>query len=417
MDSQERQTSVLVLMNSLENGGAQRNAVELADAVRRHGYRPTLMAWNLAHDSNTAMLDVAAQRGLQIEVRDRPPRTLAAANIVAEVARQHGCRLVHSYGWTMFTAFWGAARWGRMPLVSTIYEMHLYDGPPHRSSFVFGTEYQCELVKRHGPMHLLPPPVDTESDDPDLFAPRHEDGSVRIAIISRLAEEMKALGIEAAIKAMHRLPSNVELVITGDGSASARLREMGCEVNSALSRNAVRFTGNAIDARPFYAQADIVLGMGGSAARGLAFAKPLVALGDHGWSELFTPASAQRLSASSYWSREFEAQPQERLVAQLLPLIESQTYRRTLGSFGRSFIEKRQGLRTMAGRLAHVYGQALASHKKMHWYRDALSISAAKAQLRARTPLRPGPQASDGGDDRHSNAYAERLLHRCDDAT
>ena len=43
------------------------------------------------------------------------------------------------------------------------------------------------------------------------------------------------------------------------------------------------------DPRPAYAASDIVLGMGGSALRGLSFAKPLVMIGERGFARLFTP--------------------------------------------------------------------------------------------------------------------------------
>lgn len=369
---------VLVLLNSLEMGGAQKNAIEFADAIRRHGYLPTLMAWNLPDDTNKSMLEIASQRGLAVVVRDRPCRTLPAANVVAQVARQHRSRLVHSYGWTMFAAFWGPARWGRIPLVLTVYEMLVYSGPPYRSPLIFGTKYQSTLADRRGPTYLIPPPVDTHYDDPALFQPPPNDGVVRLAIIGRLAEEMKAGCVETAIRTLGRLPENVQLIVTGDGDAASRLRQLGEMVNKSLGREAVRFSGNAVDARPFYAQADVVLGMGGSAARGLAFGKPLVAINEHGWSEIFTPESAGKLSASSYWSNECVADPETRLQQQLLPLIDSESYRRRLGRFGREFICRNQELGLMASKLSRVYSSALTRHVRRDWYGDALSILASK---------------------------------------
>jgi len=378
-------TPILILLNSLEMGGSQKNAIEFADAVRPHGYQPTLMGWKLAHDSNTAMLDVASARGLEVVVRDRPKHTLPAAQVVDEVARQHGCKLVHSYGWTMFEAFWGPARWGRIPMVSTIYEMLVYPGPPFRSPMIFGTQYQhkAALERRAGDVHLIPPPVDTIHDDPALFPEPARDGIVRLAIISRLAEEMKARGVELAIRVLPQLPSNVRLIVTGDGDAAPRLRSLGESMNAQLGREAVQFNGNAVDARPYYASADVVLGMGGSAARALAFGKPLVALGEHGWSRLFTPDSAEEVSAASYWSKEPVEDAEGCLRSQLLPLIESETYRRELGTFGREFILRTQGLEQMASKLAAIYSSALAKRAHPEWYADAFSTLLSKRAILA----------------------------------
>jgi hypothetical protein len=369
---------ILVLLNSFEMGGSQKNAIEFADAIRNHGYSPTIMGWDLRDDMNASMLEIASRKGLPVVVRDRPRRTLLAGDIVAQVAAQQGSQLVHSYSWTMFAAFWGAARWGRIPLVSTIYEMLVYSGPPYRSSFIFGTQYQLALADRKGCTYLISPPVDTQYDDPALFPPPRNDGVVRLAIISRLAEEMKARGVEIAIRTLERLPGNVQLIVTGDGEAGPRLRHLAESVNKRLGREATRFSGNAVDARPFYAEADIVLGMGGSAARALAFEKSVVAIGEHGWSETFTPESASRLSASSYWSNESVVDPETRLEQQLFPLIESESYRRQLGSFGREFIMRNQNLEMMTSKLAHVYSVALNKHVRRDWYVDAFSILVSK---------------------------------------
>ena len=45
-------------------------------------------------------------------------------------------------------------------------------------------------------------------------------------------------------------------------------------------RQVVLLTGEIADPRPAYAAADVVVGQGGSALRGMAFGKPLVVVGE-----------------------------------------------------------------------------------------------------------------------------------------
>ena len=57
------------------------------------------------------------------------------------------------------------------------------------------------------------------------------------------------------------------------------------------------------DPRPAYAAADIVIGMGGSALRGLAFAKPLIVVGEDGFSELLTPDNVSTFLSQGWYGR------------------------------------------------------------------------------------------------------------------
>ncbi len=61
-------------------------------------------------------------------------------------------------------------------------------------------------------------------------------------------------------------------------------------------------TGQMTDPRDAYAAADIMLGMGGSALRAMAFAKPLVVQGERGYWRLLTPESLDFfLDKGWYW--------------------------------------------------------------------------------------------------------------------
>ena len=84
----------------------------------------------------------------------------------------------------------------------------------------------------------------------------------------------------------------VQLVVVGDGPARPAVEEAAAAANARAGRRVVVLAGEMVDPRPAYAAADVVLGMGGSALRGMAFGKPLVVAGVGGFWKLLTPDSA-----------------------------------------------------------------------------------------------------------------------------
>ena len=98
-----------------------------------------------------------------------------------------------------------------------------------------------------------------------------------------------------AIRSLGRdLPLRFHIV--GDGAARPRLAQLAEETNAEIGRQAVVLTGMLLDPRPAYAAADIVVGMGGSSLRGIAFGKPVIIVGEKGFSAPFTPGRLQTRS-------------------------------------------------------------------------------------------------------------------------
>ena len=371
---------VLVQLDNLELGGAQINAVQLAAAVAVHGYDSLLIGpRDTIPDEGPSLLDVAADYGVPLEVYDRPASLLAHARVVSGIARRWQPSIVHAFSTSERPAYWGAGRFGRRPLVRTIYEMS-YDPRTHPSvPVVIGTRYLLEqLANRQGGAILISPPVDMDRDAPgvtDTPGFRRDLGlaedAVLVVVVSRLSEVMKAHGIESAIRAIGCLGDlEVSLVVAGTGDAEQRLRSVGQEINTLLGRVAVHFTGPLSDPRPAYDAADIVLGMGSSAARGLAFGKPLIALGEHGWSAVFREPDMQRIFRDSFWSPEHVPDSVSRLAAQIRELAQDRAERARLGAASREFAVANFGLAEMARRLAGVYEQAQQSTSLMTWLGD-----------------------------------------------
>ncbi|TDD70936.1 glycosyltransferase [Jiangella aurantiaca] len=396
---------VLVQLDNLELGGAQINAVQLSAAVAEHGYESLLVGPSDTLPTGPSVLDVSADYKVPARAYERPPSLFAHARVLSRFARGCGASLVHAFSTSERAAYWGAGLLGRRALVRTIYEMS-FDPRTHPSiPLVIGTGYlRDELAGRPGGATLVSPPVDTARDAPGGIgraAFRRELGldaeTVVLVIVSRLSEEMKARSVEDAINAVERLGDpRVRLVVVGTGDAAARLRGVAEAVNTRLGRTAVIFTGPLADPRPAYDAADVVLGMGSSAARGLAFGKPLVVLGERGWSAVFREPDVEAIFRNSFWSPAEVTDGAGLLAAHLRVLVGDTAERDRLGTAARAFAEANFGLPAMAERLAGVYDDALRTTSSRLWMRDLRMegrILAAKLERKAGLSRGPASRA------------------------
>lgn len=371
---------MLAVLNSLELGGTQINAVDFARMIAAYGVETRLVGPRETLPNGPSLLDVAAGHGLGIEMFDAPRSTISGARMMADFASRYATDVIHVYSTGARAAFWGACLLGRRPLVVTLYEMQVSALTAARGAeLIVGTRYLLEDIKgRQGGVHLISPPVDLDMDRPgciDADGFLSEAGIVRdrprIVIVSRLAGNMKALAIEIAMKAVARFgPHGPQLVVVGTGDAQQRLWDLAGRINADSRRTVVRMAGALADPRPAYACADVMIGMGGSAARSLAFAKPLVVSGEYGWFETFEPGTASGLFRNSFWSDRKSSDPEGKLFALLSPLIADERARRSLGSFGRAFAEENFGLAEMTRRLAGVYRKAQAEYGLHRWCAD-----------------------------------------------
>lgn len=376
--------TVLVQLNSLALGGTQINAVDFARTLRSHGFRSVLRGPRdtIPHRGPT-IFDVAADSGVELEAYEPALGVLRGG--AAEMSRRAdalGAQLVHVYGedGDARSAFWGPCYRGRRPLVQTIYEMQVSPQTYRHTSLIVGTGYLAEELRdRPGPTTLVSPPVDLNSDRPDSdlgWAFRREHGleasRLLLVIVSRLDRAMKAFPVEIAVRAVARLNDlGADLVVVGTGSEEEYLRACATETNLQLGRDAVKFLGAMADPRPAYAAADLVLGMGSSAARALAFGRPLIVQGEYGTAEVFEPEHAADIFRRSFWSDIASEEPVPALERAVRAVAEAPAASRMLSKFGREFAVAQFGLDAMAARISTVYRDRLsAQHLGRSWTAD-----------------------------------------------
>ncbi len=363
---------ILVYPHAMEIGGSQLNAVELAAAVRDLGHEVAVIG------EPGPLVERVAGLGLEhlpLPAGRRRPSP-AVARRLAALVRDRSLDVVHGYEWPpALEAAAATFRTPRAAAVCTVMSMAVAPFLPATMPLVVGTRALREhtAARRPGPVHLIEPPVDVRADTPghpaDEFRRAHgldRDGStVDIAVVCRLVPELKLEGVLTAVDVVGELARTrrVRLVVAGDGAAREEVERRAAAANARAGRRAVVLTGELRDPRPAYAAADVMLGMGGSALRALAFGRPLVVQGERGFWELLTPDTADLFLHQGWYGLGDGTGGADRLTGHLLRLIDDPPLRARLGRYGRELAVERFSLQHAARTQEDIYRRAVADRR------------------------------------------------------
>jgi glycosyltransferase involved in cell wall biosynthesis len=348
------------------------NAVELAAAVRDRGHQVIVLS------KPGPLVDTVRSLGLEHVPLDPRARRTPSPRAIAQLGalvRQRRIDVVNSWEWpTAVEAFAGARLRHGVPVVCGVMSMSVAPFLPRTLPLLVGTE---DLARRaveagHTSVTLIEPPVDVRAN-----APEYDAGSFRedlgldtaplLVVVCRLAHELKLEGLLAACDAVGSLARRgvkVQLAIVGDGPAREEVAAAAAAANAAAGRSIVVLTGQLYDPRPAYAAADVVLGMGGSALRGLAFGKPLVVQGERGFWRLLTPESAPMFLDQGWYGlgsdEDGRAAGARRLEKIVHELINDSAALTRLGGYGRGLVVERFSLERGAALQEAAYAAAIA---------------------------------------------------------
>ena len=359
---------VLVYAHHLELGGTQTNAIELAAAVRdRHGHDVTLFA------SPGPAAELIPARGLRYVEAPSVTRhpSVAMVRALSAVVRRDRPDIIHVWDWPqILDAYYGVHLPQGTPMLCTCMSMVVPRFLPSSLLTTFGTpELVEEGARRVGaPALLLEPPVDTDANapgavDPEPFRERWGLGpdATDVVVVSRLTSRLKLEGLLRSIEAIDQVARRhpVRLTIVGEGTSADELAAAAEGVNARHDRRVITMTGGMVDPRPAYAAADLILGMGGSSLRAMAFGQPLIVLGERGFSRIFEPDSADAfLHRGMYGLGDGDLDPGP-LVDQIEELVTDPERRADLGRFGLELVRGRYGLGPTADRLEAYYRLAI----------------------------------------------------------
>lgn len=359
---------IVVYPHTMEIGGSQLNAIEIAAAVQQLGHEVTLFA-------EPGPLVATAER-LGLEVRpiplERRRPSLHVMQLLVDFVRRRGVDVVHGYEWPPALEAWlGPQLRLGTPAVGTVMSQAVAPFLPRSLPLLVGTEQIRRDCARHGhrDVTLLEPPVDVEANSPaiDGRAFRAALGlgpdALLAVVVCRLVRELKLEGLLSACRTIGELAKEgwpVRLAIVGDGPARSEVEEAAARANERAGARVVVLVGPLMDPRPAYAGADVILGMGSSALRGMAFAKPLVVQGERGFWERCDETTLPRFLEGGWYAVGDGGDGAARLRAELLPLLADPELRGRLGRFSRDLVVERFSLAHAARIQIGVYERAVA---------------------------------------------------------
>jgi hypothetical protein len=318
-------------------------AVRLAGAVR-----------NLRHEVLVAAEPGAvseAALALGLEHLPLPPRrrrpSPGTAGLLARLAAERGTDLIHAYGWPAgLEAFLVAGVRRDLPVVCTVSSSLAARFLPSTMPLVVPSDAERRGALRggHTRVHVIEPGVDVRADSPEFGAGR--------------------------FRAEHGLDEHLPLAVLAAPYPSGAIGD-ACDAVAGLVRDgtpiqlAVVGSGAVRDLRPALAAADVVLGAGSAALRGMAFGRPvLIPDRRRGW-RACTPDTVEDFLLEGWYGFRDPAGPgrgapdgAQRLRSELHDLLAQPARRTVLGEFGRRLVTDRFNLEHVAELTVRVYASA-----------------------------------------------------------
>jgi glycosyltransferase involved in cell wall biosynthesis len=359
---------ILVFLHELVLGGTTVNSIELAAALRDiHGHEVVLFA---TPGPMLKLVENSRIRFLPAPVAQCHPSP-ARMSALREAVRSERPDVIHVWEtWPCFDAYYAVHLTMAVPIVVTDMQMFVTRRLPKLLTTTFGTPELVDKAKAEGRprVELLLPPVDVHLNAPDAVDPTQFrnlcgiwPGDISVVTVSRLVDSMKGESLIRTLNAVRTLGRDLplRLIIVGDGSARARIAQLASEINTELGRPAIVLTGAMLDPRAAYAAADVVVGMGSSSLRGLAFGKPVIVVGERAFSSPFTPDTAEDFYHKGFYGIG-NGQGDDSLESSIRMLAEKPERFAPLGKFSRRFVEQRFSLEVVSARLSEICTSALA---------------------------------------------------------
>ncbi len=366
---------ILVFAHRLEVGGTQNNAIELATALRDvHGHDVIFFA------TPGPLVSVLEKNGLRYfpapdAYRHPSPSRMRA---LRDLVRKERPDLIHVWDWwNCLDAYYSVHLAMRIPMVVSDMMMDLTRILPKCLPTTFGVPRLVDKARAQGrrQVELILPTIDINLNRPGAADPRQfcesyglSEHHIKLVTVSRLSDWVKSESLIRTIDAVRALGRDLPLllVIVGEGGARPRLESLAQECNRELGRTAVILTGALLNPCPAYAAADIVVGMGGSVLRGMAFGKPAIVVGEENFSAAFTNETAEGFYHKGLYGRGDSNPSNGRLIADIAKLAENPHQMEQLGELGRQFVARNYALEVVSSRLERFFCQAASGMPNLY---------------------------------------------------
>ncbi len=371
--------TVLMLLMSLDIGGAETSVISLAKGMQNLG-------WNVfvaSHGGQRVQdLQKAGIKHFYAPLHSRNPLNMARAyRIVSTIVEKREIDIIHAHA---RIPIWIAEKVSvktNVPLVTTYhgtfkagFPWAFFSRQGDKTIAVSETinEYIVEKFNFiRDKITVIPNGIDT-----DLFRPISKQHCVdirnRLGIaqnknplllyMSRLDDNLAdaaVVAMDATSKLSKRCP-NAMLLIAGDGKRFASVKTRAKQINSQHDNDIIRCLGFVLDTPSLYAVSDIVIGMSRVALEAMATAKPVIIFGPLGIFGPVSPLNVNALEQRNYVSLDAPYPPSPEILHKFInDLIQKPKKREKLGHFGRRVIVTNHSEQSVAKTTEKIYCELL----------------------------------------------------------
>ncbi len=196
----------------------------------------------------------------------------------------------------------------------------------------------------------------------------------KIVCVSRLSPEKLNL-ITSTINAMLKISQNIpyaQAIIVGNGSSFDYVSELSRRINKQLNREAIIMTGaiDGDDMQIVLNLADVVIGVGQVPVEAMACGKPAIIAGhvvgpfDGNFGGIVTKENVDALKDHNFSGRNSTKKTNpDRIAEAVIKLLTDDKYRRSVGEFGKKFVENERDINKIAKQLEIIYHELIENRR------------------------------------------------------
>ena len=357
--------NILMLTDSMENGGAETHIYELSRSLCRLSHDVTVLSRGGAVAERLKAADI---RHVTIpDLSARGGHLLDSLRAILATVREQKPTLIHAH--TRQTVFLCRllAPFLSVPVVFTAHAhfraggmgqlFRLFRGKTIAVSEDVARHLVCAFGRRREDITIIGNGIDTERFSP-VKQTKHNE--FRLLTVSRLDGDCAL----AATLLCRLLPTlceqfSVSLTVVGGGDALPTLKALAKEVGAS-----VHFAGERQDVRPYLAECDAFVGVSRAALEAMAMEKPVILCGNEGYLGILDENNMALAEQSNFCARGQALPTEETLASDLFSLLSATDARRaTLGRLGRRAVLARHTADYMAHKTIEVYQNALRQHR------------------------------------------------------
>ena len=319
--------------------------------------------------------------------------SLSSIKKLREIVKRRKIDLIHAFDAVSYMHAYTAGILERVPVLCTLCggTDPYYNLPYAPSLIVFSEEQKQKMLKTFGwsdcNVVVLRTRLDLKQITESASSLR-DDEALQLGLDPLLPKVMMISSFDRTkIRSIYKVLDAIEnlyeqnfvfqtILIGGKGVLHEEAAARAKKINNKFEAKRVVLTGPVIKAFRLLQRAEIVLGVGRSAFEGMAYACPVLVVGEKGYAGTVGPEDIDTIAWYNFSGRnQKEETSTERLAVEISSLLLDKTKRKRLGEFGREFVFNEIDVIRGASRIASIYDMVLSQRESLMTCKQWLSFS------------------------------------------